>query len=88
MSLKAIHRIMEIIDHAFDENREVDFLNDMTLEHYKIPHRKIFLILENLLAEDMIKGIQLEGSYSDFKIIQEAPRLTFKGMDYLYKLIV
>ena len=88
MSLKAVHRILDIIDIAFDSEKEVDFFNDPTLEHYKIPNRKIYLILENLLVEEMIIGIRLEGSYSDFKIIQETPRLTFKGMHYLYTTVV
>ncbi len=88
MSLKAVHRILDIIDIAFDSEKEVDFFNDPTLEHYKIPNRRIYLILENLLVEEMIKGIRLEGTYSDFKIVQETPRLTFKGMNYLYTTVV
>ena len=39
MSLKAMHRILDIIDTAFDSEKEVDFFNDPTLEHYKIPNR-------------------------------------------------
>lgn len=84
MSIKAMHRILDIIDISFDSEKEVDFFNDTTLQHYKILDRRIYLILENLLAEGMIKGIRLEGDYSNFKIIQEIPRLTFKGMTYLY----
>lgn len=84
MSLKTIHRIMDLIDHNFDAHTEINFITDLTLEHYKVPLRKIYLILENLLEADMIKGIELVGSYDDFKIIQNTPRLTFKGMDWLY----
>lgn len=88
MSLKTIHRILDIIDISFDSEKEVDFFNDPTLEHYKIPNRRIYLVLENLLVEDMIKGIKLEGNYSNFKIIQETPRLTLKGMKFLYSTVV
>lgn len=88
MSLKAVHRILDLIDHSFDLNQEIDFINDPTLEHYKIPLRKVYLILENLLEAKMIEGIILKGSYDDFQVIQESPRLTFKGMDWLYSTIV
>lgn len=88
MSLKAIHRIMDIIDKHFDDKSPIDFASDPTLEHYKIPLRKVYLILENLLEEDMIRGIELVGSYDEFMIKQENPRLTFKGMNWLYNTVV
>lgn len=88
MSLKAIHRILDIIDKHFDDKSPIDFSSDTTLEHYKIPLRKIYLILENLLEEDMIRGIELVGSYEDFVIKQSNPRLTFKGMIYLYGTVI
>ncbi len=84
MSLKAIHRILDIIDKHFDDKKPIDFAEDPTLEHYKIPMRKIYLILENLLEEDMIQGIELVGNYDEFLIKQDTPRLTFKGMIFLY----
>lgn len=88
MSMKAVHRVLDLIDKHFDENTPIDFLNDTTLEHYKIPVRKIYLILENLIAEEMILGIELQGSYDEFIIKQDTPRLTFKGMNWLYTIVV
>lgn len=88
MSLKAIHRILDIIDKHFDNSTPIDFFSDTTLEHYKIPLRKIYLILENLIEEDMIRGIELVGNYEDYTIKQSTPRLTFKGMLFLYNIVV
>lgn len=87
MSMKAMHRILDIIDSGFDTGKELEMLSDPTLERYKVSRRKICLIIENLIKEQMVEGIFIEGSYDDFKLIFDNPRLTFKGMDYLYKIV-
>lgn len=81
----SIYQILKAIDVSY-ENNNFNFEETLNLEKLKISERRLNLILEGLINDNLINGFSIE-NYGDDTIPEiievSTPRLTIAGMDYL-----